>query len=232
MMTHFPGNVDRKMLKPLIVLGSMLILIGGILIVFRDMAERVIHLGNPLLAGLVCIAIGVLFLVIIVISLILKETWELRGVHIRSKKNQTLVSLGPDSPELATDIDLNVNGEKTEETEFQKSTRFKRGDTVEIQLKLRSLKSMEIINAYCTLLVEQRSKFDIDHLKTVYKKRSEDITSRSQMVKQNQTIMYRFEHLLPRDQESSSYDTIWTLRFDIRARGAANFLQDISLSVT
>ena len=91
---------------------------------------------------------------------------------------------------------------------------------------------MEILKANCTLLVEQRSKTDRDRLKAVYRNAVEDVNNSGRTVKQNQTVTYRFEQQLPGEQEISSYTVMWTLRLSIKAKGAADFLQDIPLKVT
>jgi hypothetical protein len=228
---HFPGNVVKKMFPRLVGLGAVVILIGGALIGFQDAVKAGMKLEQPVLAGLICIGIGVLFITIAVMALILQGTWESKGIEIRSKTAQKEVSLNQSSPELA-EIDMDVDDEEAEDEGFKKSTRLQRGDMLDIQLKLKSLKSMEILKASCTLLVEQRSKTDRDRLKAVYKKAVEDVNNRGRPVRQTQTVTYRFEQQLPGEQEVSSYTVMWTLRLEIKAKGAVDFLQDIPLKVT
>jgi hypothetical protein len=184
---HFPGNVVKKMFPRLVGLGAVVILIGGALIGFQDAVKAGMKLEQPVLAGLICIGIGVLFITIAVMALILQGTWESKGIEIRSKTAQKEVSLNQSSPELA-EIDMDVDDEEAEDEGFKKSTRLQRGDMLDIQLKLKSLKSMEILKASCTLLVEQRSKTDRDRLKAVYKKAVEDVNNRGRPVRQNQDI--------------------------------------------
>jgi len=230
-MMYFPRNVVKKMFSRLVILGAVMIMIGGALIGFQEVVKAGINLEQPVLVGLVCIAIGVLFITITVMALILQGTWEFKEVKIRSKTTQKEVCLNQSSPELAG-MDMDVDEEETEDEEFQRPTWFQRGDTLEIQLKLRSLKPMEILKANCTLFVKQRSKVDLDRLKAIYKKVAEDVTNRNRTVRQNQTVTYQFEQRLPGEQEVSSYTVIWTLRLEIKAKGAADFLQDISLNIS
>ena len=90
---------------------------------------------------------------------------------------------------------------------------------------------MEIFKASCTLLVERRRKTDRDRLKVVYKKVVEDINNRGRAVRSNQTVTYRFKQQLPDKAEVSSYTVIWTLRLKIKAKGVADFLQDVPFKV-
>ena len=229
-MMHFPGNVVKKMFPRLMGLGTIVILIGGALIGFHGYAKAGLKLGQPVLAGLICIGIGVLFISIAVMARILQGTWEPKGIEILSKTARKNVRLNPSSPELAG-MDVDVDKEETEDEGFQKTTRFQRGDTLDIQLKLKSLRPMEILKASCTLLVEHRRKTDRDRLKAVYKKAVEDINNRGRAVRHNQTVTYRFKQRLPADQEVSSDTVIWTLRLEIKAKGVADFLQDIPLKI-
>ena len=84
-MMHFPGNVVKKMFPRLVGLGAMVILIGGALIGFQDAAKAGLKLEQPVLAGLICIGIGVLFIMISVMALILQGTRESKGINILSK---------------------------------------------------------------------------------------------------------------------------------------------------
>ena len=230
-MMHFPANVAKKMFPRLVGLGAVVLLIGGALIGFQDAAKAGMKLEQPVLAGLICIGIGVLFITIAVMALILQGTWELKGIKILSKTTPKEAILNKSSPELAA-IDMEVDGEKAEAGRSQKSTRFQRGDTLDIQLKLKSLKPMEILKASCTLLVEKRHKTDRDRTKAVYKNAVEDLNNSGRTVRQNQTVTYRFEQQLPGAQEISSYAVMWTLRLEIKAKGAADFLQDVPLKIT
>ena len=230
-MMHFPGNVVKKMFPRLVGLGAVVILIGGALIGFQDAVKTSMKLEQSLLLGLVCIGIGALFITIAVMALILRGTWESKGIKILSKTIQNEVHLNQNSPEL-TSMDMDHDEGEAEDYGHQKSTRFRRGDMLGIELKLTSLKPMEILNARCTLIVEKRSKTDRDLLKVVYKNAVEDVNHSGRTVRQNQTVTYRFEQHLPVGQEVSSYSDIWRLQLEIRAKGAADFLQDVPLKIT
>ena len=203
----------------------MVILISGALVGFQDAAKMSLKLEQPVFVGLNGIVIGVLFVVIAVMARVLQETWECKRIKIFSKKSQNEVALIQSSPELTT-LDLDVD-EKS-----QKSSHFHRGDTLGIELNLKSLKSMEIIEAHCTLILEKRIKTDRDRLKVVYQNAVEDITIRGRLVNQNQTVTYRFEQFVPVEQKVSSYNDLWALRMEIKAKKAADYIQDIPLKIT
>jgi hypothetical protein len=228
---HFPGNIAKKIFSRLISLGAVVIVIGVSLIGFQDVAKAGMNLKQPVLAGLVCIGIGMLFVTIAVMALILQRTWGFKGVKICSKTAQKKVSLNQGNPELAG-MDVDVDEEEAEDEGFQKSTRFQIGDTLDIQLKIKSLKPMEILKAICPLIVEHRSKKDLGRLKAVYKNAVEDINNSGRRVRKNQTVTYRFEQQLPEEPEVSSYTVMWKLRLEIKAKGTADFLQDIPLKIT
>ncbi len=224
---HFPVNVAKKMFVRLIALGTIVVIIGGVLIYFQKPTQEILNIENPMLAGLVCMAIGLLFIIIAAMSLVLQKTWILEGIHIRSGPGSKEVAVKPGDAEL-TDKDLDIDAE---DGKPGRPTRFKRGDNLRIDLNLKALKSMEISKATCTLLVKQRSKTDHNRLKTAFKNKADDTANRRRSILPSQKLKFRFEHRLPADLAVSSYDFIWKLRFEIKAKGAADYLQDLSLTI-
>ena len=228
MPIHFPIHVAKKMFTRLIVLGTIVALVGGVLIYSQKAAQEILNLDQPMLIGLLCMAIGILFISIAIMSLVLQKTWMLEGIRIRSSLNSKEIDLKSGDVELA-EIDLDVD-----ENDGQpgSSTRFKRGENLRIALNIKALKTMEISKATCTLWVKQRSKTDHDRLSTVFKKVAGDIANRRRNIQPNQRLKFGFEHQLPADLAVSSYNTIWKLRFEINAKGAADYLQDLSLTIS
>jgi hypothetical protein len=103
---------------------------------------------------------------------------------------------------------------------------------LKITLNLKALKTIEISKATCTLWVKQHSKTDHDRLKTVFKKVAADIANRRRNIQPNQRLKFKFEHRLPANLAVSSYNTIWKLQFEIKAKGAADYLQELPLAIS
>ena len=59
-----------------------------------------------------------------------------------------------------------------------------------------------------------------------------NVANRRRNILPNQRLKVRFEPHLPPNLGLSSHDLIWKLRFEIKAGGAADYMQELPLTIS
>jgi hypothetical protein len=152
--------------------------------------------------GVVLITIGVLMGIIGVAGLLLRASWKLLSMTIEHEGSEVL-----------------------------RETPVSRGGHLIIQLELKPLKDIVVLEARCRLLVEEKSSSGSSHSRHIYENVVEDLAVKGRALRGQKKLSCTFEQRVPLDIEVSSNRCFWSVEVEVSAKGAPTFLHEQSLIV-